>query len=211
MELLAALGAIVLVNILAWITPGPNMIAVMAASLEHGRRHGIATGFGLAGAAFLWALLAVLGVTVLFELFPRAVVALKLAGALYLIWLGLRSLKSAMDTSGEIALSAPSERRMTQSVRNGFLVSMTNPKAALFFGSVMTAFIPGSAPDWFMALVVMLCGVLAAMLHAVTATVFSTAVAVRIFSGVRRWISAVFGVMFLGLGGSVAFAALRRQ
>ena len=211
MDLTAALGGIVLVNVLAWITPGPNMLAVMAASLEHGRRHGIATGFGLAAAALVWAMLSVLGVAVVFDLFPRAVVALKLVGALYLVWLGVRSLKTAVTQRDSIVVSAQPERRIVQSARSGFLISMTNPKAALFFSSVMTAFIPGTAPDWFLVLVVVLCWALAVVLHAVTATVFSTALALRIFTRAKRWISAAFGVVFLGLGGTVAYTALRRS
>ena len=211
MELTTAAGGIILVNVLAWITPGPNMLAVMAASLEHGRRHGIATGFGLAGGAFVWALLSVLGVAVLFDLFPNAVLALKLLGALYLVWLGLRSLKSVVAAGEGIALPAPPERRLAQSLRSGFLVSMTNPKAALFFGSVMTACIPSAAPDWFLAFVVVLCGLLAMALHAVTATAFSTTLAIRVFAKSKRLIAAVFGVLFVGLGGAVAYAALRRS
>lgn len=64
----AVLASIILVNVLAWLTPGPNMLAVMSAAMAHGRRAGLMTGFGLAAAATIWAALAMLGVAVLFEI-----------------------------------------------------------------------------------------------------------------------------------------------
>ncbi|MEM8812776.1 MAG: LysE family translocator [Pseudomonadota bacterium] len=211
MDLMVSLGMIILVNFLAWITPGPNMFAVMAASLEHGRRHGMATGLGLSCGAFLWATLAVLGVAILFDLFPKAVLALKLIGAAYLIWLGLRSLKSAMQDRDGLTPAPGTARSALRSLLTGFTVSMTNPKAALFFGSVMTTFIPAVAPGWFFVLVVVLCGGLAVIFHAMTATLFSTRVAIGLFRRFKRAISVTFGAVFIALGGSIAVAALRRS
>lgn len=210
MDLFSPLAAIVAVNLAAWITPGPNMLAVIAASLAGGRVQGIATGAGLAAAATLWALAAVLGVATMFELFPQVAVALKLAGAAYLVWLGARSLRTALRQGASMETARLAPASLLRAFRTGFLVSMTNPKAALFFGSVMTAFVPVAAPGWFLAAVVALCGVLAILLHAITATVFSTDVALRAFARGRRWISGLFGIAFLAMGAMVAHAALRR-
>lgn len=211
MDLITALGAIVLVNIIAWLTPGPNMIAVASASLEHGRKHGIATGLGLACAAFVWAVFAVLGVAVLFELFPTAVLFLKLAGAGYLIWLGMKSLRTGLTEANDVALPSRQMRSIASSFRCGFVVSMTNPKAALFFGSIMTTFIPETAPIPFLILVILLSGILGAVLHSITATVFSTRPAMRFFASWKRRISVAIGAAFIGLGASIAVSALRRS
>lgn len=210
MEFVAPIGTIILINIAAWIAPGPNMFAVMAASLTRGRRHGIATGVGLACAALIWSVLAVLGVAVLFDLFPNAVMTLKLAGAGYLAWLGFKSIKSARLQGKIETRSDAGKVALPYSFRVGFTVGITNPKAALFFGSVMTAFIPAGAPDWFLAIVVAICGLLAVFLHSITATLFSTQLAVRLFTRFRRTISYVFGAVFIALGGSIAYAAVRR-
>jgi threonine/homoserine/homoserine lactone efflux protein len=67
MDIIITLSSIILVNLLAWITPGPNMLAVMNATINHGRRSGVLTGFGLALGATIWTILAVLGVTLLFD------------------------------------------------------------------------------------------------------------------------------------------------
>lgn len=211
MDFAVSLGTIILVNVAAWITPGPNMLAVLTASLTLGRSHGFATGFGLACGALIWSICAVLGVAILFDLFPRAVIALKLVGAGYLVWLGVKSIIAAGKHNEGIGLSEVHYRALRQSFKSGFIISMTNPKAALFFGSVMTAFIPAAASNWFLALVVAICGLLAVLLHSITATIFSTSVAISLFRRFQSTISYAFGAIFVGIGGSIAYAALRRS
>ncbi len=205
----AVLASIILVNVLAWLTPGPNMLAVMSAAMAHGRRAGLMTGFGLAAAATIWAALAMLGVAVLFDLFPDVILGLKLVGAGYLIWLGFRSLRSACRPvdSDTVPEPAATDRR---AFITGFIVSISNPKAALFFGSVLTAFVPAGASDTFLIGTVLLCGALGVVLHSITATVFSTGPAMRFFQHSRRRIALCFGAVFSGLGLIVAVDALRR-
>ncbi len=210
MDFAASLLAIVLVNVLAWLTPGSNMLAVMSASLTHGRRQGLATGFGLACGATIWCVLAVLGVAILFEVYPNAVRVLKLAGGAYLIWLGFKSLRDTMRPMRGSAIDARPVPGRNRAFATGLIVSLTNPKAALFFGSVLTAFIPASAPGWFLIVTVAVCAVLAAGLHSVTATVFSLPAAMRLFDRFKRGISGVFGLLFVGMGGAVVVSVLRR-
>ncbi|MEQ9334280.1 LysE family transporter [Thalassobaculum sp.] len=210
MDLLVILSSIVLANLIAWITPGPNMIAVMSASLTGGRRAGLLTGLGLSAGATVWAGLAVLGVATLFELFPNALLALRLAGAGYLLWLGFRSLRAALldDTSGLVA--SVGSARTPRAFRTGLLVSLTNPKAALFFGSILTAFVPIDASPALLGGIVALCAVLAVTCHSVTATLFSAGRVIRAFERMRRTATALFGVVFAGLGLAVAWDSIRR-
>ena len=210
MEIALVLLGVLLVNVLAWITPGPNMIAVMSASLTHGRRHGVYTGLGLSTAALLWTLLAVLGVTALFKLFPAVVFWLKLAGAGYLLWLGYRSLQAAFRSGGDGLILQTSAMRGRRAFLTGFLVSATNPKAAFFFGSILTAFVPQGASTGLLAAIVAVCLAVAVAGHSVTATVFSTRLAVALFDRFKRRITAAFGVIFGGLGLAVACDTLRR-
>ena len=208
MELITATAAIVLVNIFAWITPGPNMVAVIAATLGGGRKHGLATGAGLALAATIWATLAIAGAQSLFDLFPRAVLVLKLAGAAYLAWLGVKALVASRAKPTATATATATPRQLSHGFRTGLMVSLTNPKAALFFGSVMTAFVPADAPLWYLALIPPGCGALAIGLHAITATLFATRTAAALFTRFHGAISALFGVTFLTLAASITRDAL---
>lgn len=201
------LGVILIVNLLGWITPGPNMLAVMSTSLSHGRAQGLKLALGLSIGATLWAGLAVAGAATLFDLFPRAMLMLKLIGAGYLIWLGCKSLADASRPDVSELGAEPAPR---SGMGRGLIVSLTNPKAALFWGSVMTTAVPADAPGWFLVLIVAFCGALAICLHSITATVFSTGPAMRVFLRAKRVITICFGVIFVALGGAVAWAALRR-
>ncbi|WP_171178374.1 LysE family translocator [Ruegeria sp. HKCCD8929] len=205
-----AIVGFLVVNVLAWITPGPNMIAVISASLSGGLRAGLATAAGLALASVIWASLAVLGVSILFELFPWAVQALRLTGAAYLFWIGVRSLRSALQ---DVPPSTPERARLSwrKAFRRGLLVSMGNPKAALFYGSILTAFVPAHASAPVLIGVVAVCGVLAMLLHTITATLFSTPQAMAAFARGRRAIDALFGLILTGLGGTVIWSVLRRS
>lgn len=211
MEYAVSVGAIIMVSILAWITPGPNMLAVISASLSSGRRYGLVTGIGLSCGATVWAILAVFGVVVLFELFPTMVQILKLLGATYLIWLGVKALRTSAKGMEALASNVNSEKSLSGAFKTGLLVSLTNPKAAFFFGSILTAFIPTQAPNWFLGAIVLLCFVLAICLHSITATIFSTATAMRMFSRFTRRINAAFGLLFVGMGLTSAYALIRNS
>lgn len=221
MDLLTTLSLIIFVNLAGWITPGPNMFAVISASLVGGRRSGVMTGLGLSTGAVIWTLLAVLGVATLFELFPAFVFWLRMAGGAYLIWLGVKALRSAWDMGSDDrtkqadfnAAASPAAQScygLRQAYLTGLLVSLTNPKAAFFFGSILTAFVPAGASPSLLGGIVMLCGALAVICHSITATVFSTEIVVRSFQRARRIITAAFGFVFAGLGLGVAYDAMRR-
>lgn len=95
MEFISILFTITLISLAGWITPGPNMFAVINASISNGKMHGFFTGLGISAAGVLWAGLAVFGVDTLFTLFPKLIFSLRIIGATYLIWLGLNAFLKA--------------------------------------------------------------------------------------------------------------------
>ncbi|WP_161973888.1 LysE family translocator [Hwanghaeella grinnelliae] len=212
-DILISVAAIVAVNFAAWITPGPNMIAVISAAVSAGRPAGLATGLGLALGTVIWAGLALAGVTVLFDVFPDVAFALRLLGAGYLFWLGMKALRAAAEDDCSLLpgkKTSPGHTVLKGAFITGLSVSLTNPKAALFFGSILTAFVPRAATDAYLIGVVALCGLLAVCFHSTTAFVFSTPFAIRKFNDGRRRITAGFGVVFSGMALAVAYDALRR-
>ena len=173
---------IFLVNLAAWITPGPNMLAVIAAASAHGRGAGLRTGLGLAAGALVWASAAMLGAEALLRAFPDFALGLRLAGACWLAWIGFRMLRGALRGGAEGTPDAPPTRHF----RAGLAVQMTNPKAALFFGSVLTAFVPPEAGAAMRVEVVLFCVAFAVAGHSITATLFSTPPARAVFASARR-------------------------
>jgi len=210
MELIYAIVIIGMINVTGWITPGPNMIAVMSASMSMSRAHGFMVGAGMGLAAFVWSGLAIMGMTTLFELYPGFSFTLKFAGALYLIWLGIKAFRASFKRDKTLQPSALRAHNMASCFRTGFLVSMTNPKAALFFGSVLTAFVPTNSPTWFLVTIVFFCGILSVILHMITASVFSTELSVRVFQRFRKSIETLFGIVFAGSGLAIMVSAFNR-
>ncbi len=212
MELVFALGSILAVNLAAWVTPGPNMVAVISVSLVGGRTLGIMTGVGLACSSLIWSVLAVFGGSALLEVFPNFAMAIKLAGAAYLGWIGFKSLRVSLSGVG---MMSPNNQGTSNgatgafwSFRHGLLIGLTNPKAIIFFGAIVTSFVPTDAPYWFLVVVVILCGGLGVPLHAITATLFSSRAAVRILEERQSLIVAATGILFCCFAGIAAFQAV---
>ena len=194
--------ALITINMLAWLTPGPNMLVIISAATQS-RRDGYITALGVGLGGVIWGLLAVSGVAIVFELFPKAALALRLLGAGYLIWLGYKAWRSTAPA--DIAT-----RATPTPFKTGLLVMMTNPKAVLYFGSILTAFVPPHAPFWVLLLIVAMGSVQAILQHFITASVFSAPPVQRWFKATHRAMQRAFGTLYIALGLGVAVDAARK-
>jgi RhtB (resistance to homoserine/threonine) family protein len=143
------------VVMLAYVIPGPDFL-IIARSAARGRRAGQYAALGTQAGLCVHMLLAALGLSALAAHSAVAFSVLKLAGACYLAWLGARIVRSsrgttpaATDNSGDKA-AAPANDKAGQHpwhhFRQGLLTNLFNPKAALFFLSVLPQFVNTSAP-----------------------------------------------------------------
>ncbi len=138
--LLAFLG----VSIVLIVTPGPDMALVLRNTVGNDRRAGIATACGVAAGLLIWAFVASAGLAALLLAFGPAFTALKVAGAMYLIYLGVQSLRSALG-SGSWRLAGSNRTRNTSGddwvlIRQGLVSNLGNPKIAVFFSSLLPQF-----------------------------------------------------------------------
>lgn len=207
-SLFAILLPIAIVQIVGWATPGPNHLTIISASVSGGRHAGIKAALGIAAGALTWSLIALSGIAVVFELFPPLYVTLRLIGALYLIYLGVKAFR-AVRTGGVFNLAAAKTSPASYApFRTAYLVMMTNPKAVLFFGSILTAFIPPDGPRWIMLAIALQIGLLGAVLNIIAALFFSSPAVMRAFQAASFWMSLLFGVLFCGLGAIVGWDVL---
>src|SRR5574343_56833 len=129
--LLAFLG----ISVLITLAPGPDNLMVIGQSLARGRRAGLAFGLGCAAGCVTHIAWATLGVAALIRASSGLFAAFKLAGAAWLVWLGIQALRSG----GALAPAAGSPPRPWQrDVARGFVANALNPKVGLFF----LAFLP---------------------------------------------------------------------
>ena len=117
-------------------SPGPALLMATHASASRGRAAGVAAGLGLGLMAAIWTMMALLGLAVVFELFPMAYIGAKIAGGAYLLYLACKMWRNASAPAN--AQTPPAGRAF----RQGFLLNLFNPKSVLFAAAVLVAVFP---------------------------------------------------------------------
>jgi threonine/homoserine/homoserine lactone efflux protein len=122
------------------VVPGPGVLFVIGRALAHGRRTAIATAVGHAGGNYVVAACVAVGLGTLLERSAQVFVAVKLAGALYLVWLGVQAIRHRQALAEAMAGAVPA-RAGWLALRDGFVVGVTNPKAYILFGAILPQFV----------------------------------------------------------------------
>jgi threonine/homoserine/homoserine lactone efflux protein len=142
LQLIATFAA---VSALLTLTPGPDNLLVLRNGL-HGRRPAMATGVGVSIASIAWGIAAAFGLAALLQRSQPLFEAVRIAGALYLCYLGVRSLIAAARKSpkpeGEDAHSGPAARGSWEALRSGLVTDLMNPKTGLLYVALVPQLIP---------------------------------------------------------------------
>ena len=198
------LAVFALASLALAVVPGPAVLYLVAQSVHGGRWAGVVSALGVASGGLVHVLAAVIGLSALLAASTEAFTAVKLIGAAYLIWLGIRTLLSADDRIGGRA----AERTLARTFRQGAVVNVLNPKTALFFLAFLPQFVdPHESTRGQLALLGAIFVVIALSSDLLWALVAGTAGAVlrrsRTFLRVQRYVS---GTIFVGLGALAATA-----
>ena len=193
------------------VTPGPDTALTIGNTLRGGRQAGIFTALGVAAGQATWALATSLGLAALLIASEPVFVAVKLAGAAYLIVLGARAMLTAWRSEGHDRGPAPggsSQGRVAPAAAlgQGLLSNLMNPKMAAFFPSLLPQFVPSGS-----ASISALVGL--GLVFAAMTLVWLTAYAVVLARAgwlrrraVRRALEAVTGVVLVTLGMRLALS-----
>ena len=191
------------------VTPGPDMLYVVARSVGEGRAAGVISALGIAAGTLVHTLAVALGLAGLLRAVPLAFEIVKWMGAAYLAWLGVRAFR-ARDHSADHARVAPAS--MGAVFRQGMLTNVLNPKVALFFLAFLPQFVDAERGPVALQLVSL------GLLFNVSGTIVNIIVAL-LASGAGAWsrrrfgesalLQRVTGVLFIGLG--VRLALLERR
>jgi threonine/homoserine/homoserine lactone efflux protein len=133
--------------LLSWaliVVPGPNVLFIVSRSLQQGRTAGVAAGIGGQLGVYLQVIAVALGVGTLVEQSAAVFTAIKLAGAGYLIYLGVQAIRHRRSLAAALEVATvmkPVSRMLT----DGFVVGVTNPKVIVFFAAVLPQFADRSA------------------------------------------------------------------
>jgi threonine/homoserine/homoserine lactone efflux protein len=121
------------------LTPGPDMMYIIARSLGQGRRAGLVSALGITGGCLFHAFAATVGIAALLRSWPIAFQMVRYAGAIYLVYLGIRLL-FRRRREDEIEATAPSAP-LVAIFRQGMITNVLNPKVALFFLAFLPQFV----------------------------------------------------------------------
>jgi RhtB (resistance to homoserine/threonine) family protein len=200
--------AVITITLLAVISPGPDFAMVTRNSLLLSRRAGVLTALGIGLGIVVHVSYTLLGIGVLIQQSLWLFNLVKLAGAAYLIWLGVKMLR-AKPASNDAA-DAPPALSDLAALRTGFLTNVLNPKTTVFVVSLFMQVVQPGTP-----LAVQLgYGVFISLAHmawfTLVALCFSSGAVRQRLLRVRHWIDRAFGGLLVGFGVLLATANLSR-
>ncbi len=204
-DLLVFLVATLALNL----TPGPDMLYVIARSAGQGRRAGIVSALGIGAGIFVHIFAVALGLATLLVSVPLGFEVIKYAGAAYLLYLGIRTL---LSTEAAVAEGRIKKDNLPRIFRQGVITNVLNPKVALFFLAFLPQFVDEArGPIWWqvvaLGLLFNISGTLVNMAVALLAGSIGNRLKGRpVFSRVQKWLT---GGIFIGL--AVRLALLERR
>jgi threonine/homoserine/homoserine lactone efflux protein len=129
-----------LASLIIIVIPGPGVLFVVGRALAHGRRTALATAGGHAAGNYLVAACVAVGLGTLLQRSAQVFTAVKLAGALYLVFLGVQAFRHRHSLASAMS-AAPSATSGWRALRDGFIVGVTNPKSFILFGAILPQFV----------------------------------------------------------------------
>jgi threonine/homoserine/homoserine lactone efflux protein len=141
-SLVALLGALAV----GAMSPGPSFVLVARTAIARSRSDGLAAALGMGIGGVIFSVLVVLGLHAVLSNVPRLYLVLKVAGGIYLLYLGIRIWRGAKEP---LRIADPGDR-MKSSFSNSFRIALftqlSNPKTAVFYGSIFAALLPQDLP-----------------------------------------------------------------
>ncbi|SDD29131.1 LysE family translocator [Glycomyces harbinensis] len=194
--------------LIAAIVPGPDFAMVVRNTVMSGRASGMWTAAGVGFGVCVWVVTTSVGLAALLAASALAFTVVKIAGAAYLVYLGIRSIRTAIKERRTPAAEIELDRAMTRlaAFRSGLMCNLLNPKAVVLFTALMPQFIDGGADtQW------VLIGELAAVGMTVVSLWYLALAGLigllrRVLDRprVRAWINGVTGAVMVALGLRVA-------
>jgi threonine/homoserine/homoserine lactone efflux protein len=193
------------ISLLLAVTPGPDMAVVTKNALAHGRRGVFLTTTGIALALAVWVTATAVGLSAIVRASSDLLVVLKLVGAAYLAYLGIRTLIDSRRRPDDLLTGTPPAAPAHVIFRQGFLSALSNPKLGVFFVTFLPQFVmPGQA----LLPRLLLLGLIFALIGWTWMNVYGLFVTrirdVITAPRVRQWMERVTGVVLLGFGARLA-------
>ena len=193
---LMSLLSIAVVQLIAAISPGPSFLVTAQTAAARSRSDGIRIALGLGIGSVLWAMAAMLGLQVLFHTLPPLFVAAKILGALFILWVAFQIFRHAEEP---LIIERVSDDRRSSFLK-GFLTQVSNPKVAVFFGSIFVSMLPSGAPIWVTGTLFVSVFLVEFLWYSAVASFFGSARVRVLYVRAKTWVDRVTGVFLAALG-----------
>ncbi len=195
------------------VIPGPSVVFTVSRGVALGRRAALVTVLGNTSGLMVQLLIVVVGLGSVLADSQTVFLVMKLLGAAYLIFLGLRSIRSRRELAKLLTPAGVAPKRLVRTIREGFVVGATNPKGLIIFTAVLPSFVDRAQGHATLQLATLgvICGVVAAGSDSIWAIASGTARAWFGRSPQRlEWLSAGGGLAMIALGAGLAVTGRRR-
>ncbi|MDR6820847.1 threonine/homoserine/homoserine lactone efflux protein [Neorhizobium sp. 2083] len=200
MSEIATIVSILGVFLLGAMSPGPSFVVVSRIAVSGERTEGLAAAIGMGVGGFIFAAIAVAGLTALLVQLAWLDIALRIGGGAYLLWIGIKIWRGANEpleiSNGETVQAGSFRRALVRAL----LVQLANPKTAIFYASMFAAMLPASPPLWMLLVLppLLFCNEFA--WYAIVAFALSSHGPRSIYLRAKRWIDRAAGAVVGALG-----------
>jgi RhtB (resistance to homoserine/threonine) family protein len=192
------------VFLVAAVTPGADFACVTRESVVYGRRAGILAAVGVGSAILFHVSYTVLGIGLIVAQSIIAFTIVKWAGAAYLVWLGIHSMRAPAPAASAADAGEREPRPALRSLSIGAMTNLLNPKATLFMVSLFSTIVSPTTPIAVQFGYGAAMSVVLAAWFTVVALFFTTQAMRAAFARLGRWFNRATGLMLIGLGIRVA-------
>lgn len=209
MQELSALAGVLAALTVGVISPGPSFVMIARTAVASSRSNGLAAALGMGAGGVVFALAALLGLQAVLLAVPSLYLVLKVAGGIYLAYLGFRiwgSAKHALVVEGETSGGGAS---LPKSLALGFVTQVSNPKTAIVYASVFAAFLPAAPSIGFDVALVTIVFAIEAGWYSIVALALSSERPRRAYLRYKASVDRVAGGVMMLLGLKLVVSAQR--
>ncbi len=195
----SAVAAVFSVYAAGVVIPGPNFVAVVHKAVSGSRTDTLALVAGIVMVNLFWATCAILGIGVVFAIFPWLAVGVRVVGAVYLIWFGLRLIARA-QASSVTARPLQHGPRFRGAFLQGVATNIANPKSIAFYAAVFSSAAPAHVSTQTFFAMLATVGVTATCWYGAVGLVLSHSSIARAYRRAKVWIDRACGTVIIALG-----------
>jgi len=208
MEYLSLFVLIFITHLLAVMSPGPDFVMVLKNALQYNRKIAVYTALGISLGIGVHILYSIWGIAYLLQQNHALFTGIKIAGALYLIYMGIRTWQSARENIEVKAMHTPANISIFEAIKIGFVTNVLNPKASLFFLSIFSVVIPPDVPLWVLLIISAMLIVVTFLWFAFVSYLFTNPQVVKRYQKIEKYLLLILGLILILLGAGIILEIL---